>query len=634
MCKHYFCLMLLGMTITVHSPSAHALTDVDKSTLLTIRNLIFGGSRLNAAVTQASISGQEPPVFSYQLDDRVMLVWQIQDKNAVAFADSIELFEPFRLAKVSPISAPKGLNSVDTSSPHYLLIADIAQSSGAEQGLKVEWKTFVSLGGVISLYRFAAYKQLPGNDLLEVSQLTPSDITLNKSNNQVQATLSTAEGDQLLVNIKGYSSSGQGRFTEAYLTASQRVYGRQGSQTRYYYDGSSVSANLTQVKLNKVTVSSTFPWFEYAHQLDSVIVPKESMSFLAQPITASVPVSSPPLGPQNCLDPNVPESESKLFSCLVAAVLGSPENGIQPMPPEAVFSWMFSALASTPRYIPTFYYALQDLYQGLGIYIGDVKPKLFFELESAPKTIFINFELEEDRLADFKQAYLPSHFKLAKIRFYPEQHKAVYAISLNIYKSKGANLDGLRAEWSTYVINPNEANPKPRFAVLQVQTNIGGFDPVIALKRFNAAIESGNPINLADPSQLVRLIEEPNTSLKYNFDPTNGIQASLLDEEQGIELDVNIGYPHQLDQLHTKPLRTWMEANDYVYWGEVADILKYDNQVMFADLMVFNVSSDDIIFDSTFAEYVKPEPLPIIIWKGGQSIALEPWSNLESIQVE
>ncbi|MGR5471476.1 hypothetical protein ACPV51_30160, partial [Vibrio astriarenae] len=73
-----------------------------------------------------------------------------------------------------------------------------------------------------------------------------------------------------------------------------------------------------------------------------------------------------------------------------------------------------------------------------------------------------------------------------------------------------------------------------------------------------------------------------------------------------------------------------MEANDFIYWGKVADILKYDQQVMFADLLVFPVKSTDLISDSTFSEYVKPDPLPIIIWNGGQDVALEPWGNLEA----
>lgn len=136
-----------------------------------------------------------------------------------------------------------------------------------------------------------------------------------------------------------------------------------------------------------------------------------------------------------------------------------------------------------PSKIPTLYYALQDLYQGLNIFIGNEKPKLFFTLLTEPKTIFVNFEIPAHKAKAFKEAFLPKHFELAKVRFYPEQKRKVYALSLNIYQSIGQNLNSFRAEWSTYVINPREENPKPRFSVLEAQTTAGGFDPLIAMER-------------------------------------------------------------------------------------------------------------------------------------------------------
>ena len=94
---------------------------------------------------------------------------------------------------------------------------------------------------------------------------------------------------------------------------------------------------------------------------------------------------------------------------------------------------------------------------------------------------------------------------------------------------------------------------------------------------------------------------------------------------------MSIAYPDQNDILHTRPLKRWMEANDFVYWGEAADILKYDSNVMFADLIVFEAGPDDIIKDTAFSGYINPEPLPIILWNGIQDIALEPWGNVQDI---
>ena len=53
---------------------------------------------------------------------------------------------------------------------------------------------------------------------------------------------------------------------------------------------------------------------------------------------------------------------------------------------------------------------------------------------------------------------------------------------------------------------------------------------------------------------------------------------------------------------------------------------------MFAELLVFESQTSDSIRDTTFEDFVDPDPLPIILWNGPQKIALEPWGNLDDIQ--
>ncbi|MEZ8991232.1 hypothetical protein [Vibrio breoganii] len=635
----------ITLLVSLLPHSALSITTLEKENLITIRNQVFGGSTLNASLTQTTLSGETPPVFPYHLHDRVLLTWQIKPSEIEQFASAIELPPYLSVSKVSSLTESKlhrrfaaWLNKQNGSSfslfsqqdKHYYLMADIAQTSGAEQGLKVEWKTFVTVAGStqIQVYRFASFKEIPGNDLLELNTLTPSEISLDKLKSRIRSSLISTNGYVLELDIPiGRSTQGK-TFSQAYLDAAENTLGPKGAQTRYYYDGSSVSARLHKVKINKATVSSTFPWSEYAHNLVEVIIPKDDMSFMAQPVTVNVTVPSPALGPADCYNPMIPNSLSKQYACLVASAFGAPDMGIPPTPPQKVFESMFAN--TPPMYIPTFYFALQDLYQGLSTLGGISKPTLFFELKTAPKTIFINFEINPNKVKAFKKAFLPSHFKLAKMRFYPEQKKAVYAISLNLYESRGANLNGIRAEWSTYVINPLEDNPKPRFSVIEAQSNVGGLDPLYTLQR----LRNGDvPLPFRIES-IESIIQSPNPTLTYQFAEETGIQAYLINNEHNSELNIDIAYPTNSNQLFTKPLTSWMEANDYVYWGEVAEILKYDRQVMFADLMVFEVTDKDVIHDTTFAEYVKPKPLPIVIWLGGQSIALQPWGNLESIEPE
>ena len=52
---------------------------------------------------------------------------------------------------------------------------------------------------------------------------------------------------------------------------------------------------------------------------------------------------------------------------------------------------------------------------------------------------------------------------------------------------------------------------------------------------------------------------------------------------------------------------------------------------MFANMIVFDADSSDLIRDTAFSDYVNPKPLPIILWDGIQDIALEPWGNLQDI---
>ncbi|GAB7219939.1 hypothetical protein [Vibrio comitans] len=511
--------------------SALSITALEKEQLITVRNQIFGGSAINAALTQTTISGETPPVFPYHLNDRVLMVWKIKPSDVDAFSSQINLPNYLRVSKIAPLTESKfhrrfsawlskqSISSFDLFShrQQYYLIADVADTTGAEEGLKVEWKTFVTVPGSKEayLYRLASFKQTPGNDLLELTNLSSSYISLNRSHHQIETNLISEHGDEFSASITLGNSSGNRTFSQSYLNAAERVLSPLGAQTRYYYDGSSVSARLHKVNLNKVTVSSSLPWFQFAHTLTDVIVPINDMSFLAQPVTLPVETPPPSLEPVPCINPVSPVSLSEQYACLVLPALGAPQLGIAPADPMLIFGQMFAQ--TPPEYQPTFYYALQDLYQGLSTFAGHAKPTLFFELQTKPKTIFINFEIKPDKINAFKKAYLPAHFKLAKIRFYPEQEKAVYAVSLNLYLSRGANLNGSRAEWSTYIINPLEDNPKPRFSVLEAQTNISGLDPSHVL----GLLRSDSPPSLND---ITAFLEAPNDSFTYKFNKKRGFE--------------------------------------------------------------------------------------------------------------
>ena len=592
-------------------------TEKDVDALLSIRPLMFGGVQILAGIQQSTINGAQPPIFGYNAADRTIISWKIKDEMAESFAQAIGLPPGMSLSKASPITTKyqdcrkKKFNNRHHRKNYYMMV-DIANTERFVEGTKVEWKTFVTVGAdpVPRILRFDSQNSNPGVDLLDVS--APGfDIVEWGIEENIVSGLITNGAHTLDISIplecSNSPESAQGesilkkqhRFTEAFLTASEHVYSPLGSHSRYFYDGSSVSAKILTVNKRDVSITNTFPWAAFVDDLDSVTILPEKTKHLVQPIGVPVQRGS---------------YESRLFRRLLVMILFNVNQ-------EYVFKRLEKAKESE-KYL-TLYYGLLDFYQALQIYAGQELPKMVFSLKKRPMAVFINFEIPEENIGAFKNAFLPSHFELAKIRFYPEQKKAVYAVSLNVYEAVGPNISGYRAEWSTYVINPNEDNPKPRFSVLEAQSTALGFDPLIVLEK----IENGE----FDIDDLRTLLEDPADIFEYSLDKKNGLSISLFDFDEEIEVDVSIPYPDRKNILRTHPLKRWMEANDFVYWGEAADVIKYDSNVMFAKLIVFEAGSDATINDTTFSKYVDPKPLPIIFWNGVQDIALEPWGNVQDI---
>ncbi len=623
---------LAGFSLYLFTFAASALPPEDKAILTAIRSSVFGGSRLAAAFEQTTISGAEPPIFPLEVDDRGVVVWRVDEEDAELFAAEIGLPPSFSLAETGPLTTRgsqvfaarlmallEKLGLGDLLPKHYYVIADIGVTRRSETGAKVEFKTFVQLPGDSTprLYRFASFKAVPGVELLELSSAAPADLSLSADSSSWSGELVTTEGElrwSVPIGSKRHSSKGL-RFSESFLDAGERVFGPLGSAARYYYDGSSVSGGFLPAATAEAFVENTFSWSKYVSSPVNTLVLDTATEYLVQPTTSPVQVTTG--GPGACGAPAA--NSSVLFSNLVGCALGG-------LAPEQVFGQLFqNAGTLPPQELPTLYYALLDLYQGLSILNGTEPPKLAFSLLDDPQALFINFEIPPHRVAAFEHAFLPETFKLAKMRFYPEQRRSLYAVSLNVYQSAGQNLSGLRAEWSTYVINPAEEDPKPRFSVIEAQTNIGGFDAVGALERYTPDLD------LSSPQAILQLIEPPSDFFEYTADVTTGIRIQILDVAEEIEVDVSIAAPKPEKILHTVPTTRWVEANDFVYWGEVADVLKYDSTLMLADMLVFEAQPGDVIKDTTFADFVDPDPLPIILWNGPQDFALEPWGNLDGI---
>ena len=615
--KDQFRRALLGIALICTTATAsHAyeqFTQADIDALLQVRPQLFGGSEIQAALEQSTINGAAPPIFGYDLSDRAIITWKVADHMAEAFAEAIGLPPFMTLAKAAPVAEFRIPHQWQRTHRHYqpknfYIVLEVGNASRYVQGTLVEWKTFVTIDGdpTPRLVRFDVQAAVPGVDLLEIFNPPFGAVNWTVSDELASGLIANAQGSVLDINIPRETLPRwirwlqQRRLSEEYLTAGERTFSPRGAQSRYYYDGSSVSARVTAVDPHKVSITNTFPWAAFAVDLTSVSLIERTTQHLVQPI--GVPVA--------------PDSaESAVFAQVTGLILSGAG-------PEDVFA-VLAPFSDSPSY-PTLYYGALQLYQALQIFAGQELPKLTFSLKVAPKTVFINFEIPQHKVKAFKEAFLPDQFELAKMRFYPEQRRPVYAVSLNVYDSVGTSVSGFRAEWSTYVINPDEENPRPRFSIIEAQTNGFGLDPLYA----RDAIRSGQ----YDPDNLFSLLEGPSDVFEFSLDEVNGLHVDIQDYAEGIAVDVSVPYPPERKILRTRPEKRWMEANDLVYWGEVADILKYDSNVMYADMIVFRPGKDAVIMDNAFEQYVNPRPLPIIYWDGVQDIALEPWGNLQDIE--
>ncbi|WP_241905827.1 hypothetical protein [Vibrio breoganii] len=52
----------ITLLVSLLPHSALSITTLEKENLITIRNQVFGGSTLNASLTQTTLSGETPPV--------------------------------------------------------------------------------------------------------------------------------------------------------------------------------------------------------------------------------------------------------------------------------------------------------------------------------------------------------------------------------------------------------------------------------------------------------------------------------------------------------------------------------------------------------------------------------------------
>jgi hypothetical protein len=201
-----------------------------------------------------------------------------------------------------------------------------------------------------------------------------------------------------------------------------------------------------------------------------------------------------------------------------------------------------------------------------------------------PSSLYINFEFRNrEQRENFTADHLPPGFTLTPIRLL-ETDVPRYLLELNFYHSPGGLVVGARAEWSVFVKDPDDG--QPRF--LLIQTAAEGF--------------SADPVNLLTLPQSVSYALDSDTITSY---------VGVVNETTGEEttyFSSSVRWP-QLPERHLSFGREFAAANDHVFWGNaVADGALFNATAHNRSAISIPRSDVSFVDNSPWSEYVKAEP--------------------------
>jgi hypothetical protein len=186
------------------------------------------------------------------------------------------------------------------------------------------------------------------------------------------------------------------------------------------------------------------------------------------------------------------------------------------------------------RLIKALLYTPLSLFDALRIPFRGAQPKVEFTVEADPPSVYYNYRVKTERLADFK-AYLglPANLPLTPIRCLQDE-EADYIFTLNVYRVSGIT-NGVRAEFSTYI---SDEDGVPRYMVVEARDHEGSMDPINIMTKPSRVEQS------RDASGMTTILESDNGAL---------FQARA--EQAAFDA---AGYA----ALHGD----WIAANDFIYW--------------------------------------------------------------------
>jgi hypothetical protein len=249
------------------------------------------------------------------------------------------------------------------------------------------------------------------------------------------------------------------------------------------------------------------------------------------------------------------------------------------------------------RLIKRFIYSQLSMREALFIAFRKSQPLVLFNIEADPPAIYINFRIRPDRLEALETFLaLPDGLHLVPIRFL-ESEEPFLAITLNAYRVSGL-ANGVRAEWSVYV---RDAEGKPRYLVVEAQSDAGSMDPV------NIVTRAGDMAHTLDADLLrTRVATE--------------LPGSFLAEAR---------IPAPENRKTVMPDRQWIEANDYIYWRNgICDRTFHDGSM--ANTPLWRIPAENLRIEdhSGWHEYIEPDPVHSVVFPRRVQLAISPWWNV------
>ena len=227
------------------------------------------------------------------------------------------------------------------------------------------------------------------------------------------------------------------------------------------------------------------------------------------------------------------------------------------------------------RILKRFIYGQLSLWDAVKIVAGRTQPRMTFTVKDDPASVYWNFHIRpEQQKAFVHYINLPEPFTICPMRCLAHDEPE-FILTLNVYEVTGI-ASGIRAEWSTYVLDPAGV---PRYMVLEARSNKYSMDPTDILTR------KGRVEHATSEGESKTTVASVEGQLFQSQFQSGGAQ----------------------DSPSVAP--EWVSANDCIYWrGGICDRVFYNAGMANPRLQSIDPSHAEIDDQTHWAQFLERTP--------------------------